>query len=73
MHPHHVTNQNLHDDDDDDDDDDDNDDDDYDYDDYNHDDYNHDNDNYLNKLQREVLQNLWSDYTNNADQPTRHK
>jgi hypothetical protein len=28
-----------------------------------------DDDFYLNKLQREVLQNLWSEYMNNADQP----
>jgi hypothetical protein len=28
---------------------------------------------YLNKLQRKVSQNLWSEYMNNADQPIWHK
>jgi hypothetical protein len=32
-----------------------------------------DDDVYLNKLQREVLQNLWSEYMNNADQAIWHK
>jgi hypothetical protein len=32
-----------------------------------------DDDVYINKLQREVLQNLWSEYTNNIDQPIWHK
>jgi hypothetical protein len=35
--------------------------------------YDDDDDVYINKLQREVLQNLWSEYTNNIDQPIWHK
>jgi hypothetical protein len=32
-----------------------------------------DDDVYLNKLQPKVLQNLWSEYMNNADQPIWHE
>jgi hypothetical protein len=35
--------------------------------------YGDDDDVYLNKLQRKVLQNLWSEYMNNVDQPIYYK